>query len=152
MRKLMWGMWGSIAGLAAILAVVAWVAWPPPYTEPTRAREFRDYDLCLLTGQEGIGAGVGATAWAGLQEVSKQTNVRLSTLAVSGEQTEARAKQFVATQVQQQCGIIVAVGKPQVEAVSATSASYPTVKFVSLTDEVTVAEVTAKVNPLIPSA
>ncbi|HCT78978.1 MAG TPA: hypothetical protein DGT23_20945 [Micromonosporaceae bacterium] len=151
MRKLMWGMWGSIAGLAAVLAVVAWVAWPPPASpEPPRAREFRNYDLCLLTGQEGIGAGVGATAWAGLQEVSKQTNVRLSYLSVSGEQTEARARQYVATQVQQQCGIIVAVGKPQVDAVGAMSGKYPTVKFVALTDDVTSTEVTAKVNPLIP--
>ncbi|GIH08569.1 hypothetical protein Rhe02_66360 [Rhizocola hellebori] len=153
MTKLSWWSWGGIAGLAVILAVVAWIAWPPPTTpEPSRAREYRDFDMCILTDSNGIAAKPASAAWAALQEVSKRHSVRLSYLTVSGEQTEANAKQFLNTQVQQRCGIIVAVGQTQAAAADSLKASYPKVTFLSVTSDSDAAGISAKVNPLIPAA
>lgn len=149
-RRLMVWCWSGIAGLAAILAVVAWVAWPVTVEETPRAREFRDYDICLLAGETGISVAPASTAWAGLQEVSKQTDVRVSYLQVTGEQTPARAEQYVATQVQQRCGVIVAIGQNQVAAVDASKTKFPEVQFVTLSDTATAAEVVERISPLVP--
>jgi hypothetical protein len=152
-NKLMWWIGGGIAALAAMLAIVAWIAWPPPATpQDPRAREYRDYDMCLLTDSQGITSGPAVTAWAGLQDVSKRHSVRLSYLTVSGEQTEENAKQFLATQVQQRCEIIVAVGQAQAAAADAIKATYPKVTFFSVTSEADAASIPAKVNQLIPAA
>ncbi|WP_211588759.1 BMP family ABC transporter substrate-binding protein, partial [Allorhizocola rhizosphaerae] len=125
--------WIGIAALGVVLAVVAWFAYPGPQpAEQPRAREYRDYDVCLLTGDQGMAEPETKQVWDGLQQVSLQTKVRVSFLEVSGEQTEARAAQFVATQVQQRCGIIVAVGRHQVAAATAAAARYPDVRFVAI--------------------
>lgn len=148
--RLMWWCWGGVAALGAVLAVVAWVAWPVAEPEVPRAREYRDYDMCLLTGQKGIAEGPAAAAWAGMQTVSLETNVRVGYMPVSGEQTPARAQQFLATQVQQRCAIIVAVGEAQVAAVAAVKDQYPLVKFVPLGEQVDSAALAAQIRPLIP--
>lgn len=131
LRKLTVISWAAIGALAVLLAVVAWLAWPGPAPgEPPRAREYRDYDLCLLTDQSGIQGDAAAKVWQGMQTVSLETKSRVSFLPVMGEQTEAVASQFVATQVQQSCDVIVAVGGPQVSAVGRDAAKYPGVRFV----------------------
>lgn len=133
LRKLTIISWSVIAGLAALLAVVAWLTWPPPPPgDPPRAREYRDFDLCLLTDRQGIQGAAASQVWQGLQAVSVESSVRVSYLTVTGEQTEAVAAQFVATQVQQQCDIIVAVGAQQVGAATAAAPKYPAVKFVTV--------------------
>lgn len=147
----MWS-WGAIAGLAAILAAVVWFAWPTEEPEVPRAREYRDYDMCLLTGEKGIADGPAKAAWDGMQTVSLETKVRLSYLSVTGEQTAARAQQFVAAQVQQKCGIIVAVGPQQVEAVNAVKDKYPAVRFIVPGDAVDSAALAKQIRPMIPAA
>ncbi len=153
--------WLGIAALAAVLAVVAWFAYPGPAPqEPPRAREYRDYDVCMLTGQDGLTGQEAKQVWEGLQQVSLQTKVRVSYLAVAGEQSEERAAQFVATQIQQRCGIIVAVGPHQVAAATAAAARYPDVRFVAVNGtasgpnllNVSPANVGAQVRPLIPAS
>lgn len=151
--------WSVIAGMAAVLAVVSWVSWPgPPAEPPPRAREFRDYDVCLLTDQHGTAGAQAAKVWAGLREVSDQTGVRRSFLSVPGEQSQARVAQFVATQVQQGCDIVVAVGEQQVATVTALAGKHSKVHFVvvggtssggNLTN-VDAGGVAAHVMPLIP--
>jgi len=133
LRKLTVISWSAIAALAVLLAVVAWLAWPePPPGDPPRAREYRDYDMCLLTDERGIQGDPASKVWQGLQSVSVETKSRVSYLPVTGEQTEAVAAQFVATQVQQSCDIIVAVGAPQLAATAAAAARYPEVRFVTV--------------------
>ncbi len=148
---MMWS-YGAIAALGAVLAVVTWFAWVPAQPEVPRAREHRDYDICLLTGEQGIAAGPAKAAWDALQAVSLETKVRLSYLTVTGEQTAARAQQFVASQVQQKCGIIVAVGAQQVTAVNEVKDRYPAVRFVVTGDQVDGAALAGQVRPMIPKA
>jgi hypothetical protein len=125
--------WSVIATLAVVLAVVAWLSWPGPDPgEPPRARQYRDYDLCLLTDGRGIQAQPASEVWQGLQQVSLETRAKVTFLPVTGEQTQAVAAQIVATQVQQQCDIIVAVGEPQTAAVASAAGKYPQVKFVTV--------------------
>ena len=151
-NKLMVWSYGAIAALAAVLAVVTWFAWEPVPPETPRAREYRNYDICLLTGEQGIATGPAKAAWEGLQTVSLETKVRLSYLTVTGEQTAARAQQFVASQVQQKCGIIVAVGAHQVAAVNEVKDKYPTVRFVVTGDQVDGAALASQIRPMIPKA
>lgn len=151
--------WSVIAGLAAVLAVVSWAAWPAPVEETPRAREYRDYDMCLLTGPDGVAGEPAATVWAGLNEVSLQTSVRRSFQSVKGEQSVERAKEFAATLVQQGCGIIVAVGEHQVAAVAEVAGSHPSVQFVTVGGTATGANLTtvtpstvaAHLRPMIPA-
>jgi basic membrane lipoprotein Med (substrate-binding protein (PBP1-ABC) superfamily) len=152
--------WIGIAALGAVLAVVAFFAYPgPPPAEQPRAREYRDYDICLLTGEQGLTEPETKQVWDGLQQVSLQTKVRVSYLSVSGEQTEARAGQFLATQIQQRCGIIVAVGRHQVAAATAAAARYPNVRFVAVNGtasgpnliNVSAGNSASQIAPLVPT-
>lgn len=135
--------------MAVLLAVAAWVAWEPTPSD-SRARLFRDYNVCLLTDAHGIQASPASTAWAALQTVSLRTDVRVASIPVMGEQTAARARQFVASAVAQQCGVIVAVGDAQTAAVASERSRYPQVKFVVLKGTESAADVTAQVLPLVP--
>jgi hypothetical protein len=146
-----WMGWSGIAAMAVVLAVAAWVAWEPAPKEPPRAREFRDYDVCLLTDAHGIAIEPAKTVWQGLQTVLDRTSVRVTYAQVTGEQTAARAQQFLASQVQQRCGIIVAVGDAPTAAVAADKDRYPQIRFVPLTGSETAEDVTAKVLPLVPA-
>jgi hypothetical protein len=146
-----WLSLSGIAGLAIVLAVAAWYAWEPTRPDTPRAREYREYDVCLLTGAQGIAVDPAKTAYEGLQAVSARTDVRVPPVSVTGEQTEARARQFVASLVQQRCGVIVAIGDAQTAAVAADRERYPQVKFVTLTGSESAADVTAKVLPLVPA-
>jgi hypothetical protein len=145
--------WLSLSGIAALsvlLAVAGWYAWEPRKPEPPRAREFRDYDVCLLTDSQGIAVEPARTAWRGLQTVLERTSVRVSYVPVNGEQTTATARQLLASAVQQRCGIILAIGDAQTAAVAAERDRYPQVKFVVLTGSESAGDVTAKVLPLVP--
>lgn len=150
MKRWEWMSWSGIAAFALLLVVAAWVAWEPTPPEAPRARLFRDYNVCLLTDARGIQSGPASTAWDGLQKVSQRTDVRVAPIAVLGEQTTARAQQFVASAVAQQCGVIVAVGDAPTAAAAAERSRYPQVKFVVLKGTESAAEVTAQVLPLVP--
>ena len=149
--KVMWWSWSGIAVLAAIVAVVSWFAWEPDPESVPRAREYRDYDICLLTGEAGLTDDEAKAAWTALQGVSLEAKVRLSYVAVTGEQTSAQAQKFVATQVQQKCGIIVAIGEQQVSAIGAVKDKYPAVQFVPAGKQVNSKVLADKVRPMIPA-
>lgn len=124
-------IWGCVAVVLLAMGVVGWLVWPSgPDTSATRARQYRDVDACLLTGASGITQAEAAAVWSGLQEVSKQTAVRVSYLPVAGPATVKNARPFVATLVQRHCRAIVAVGAPEVSAAVAAAATTPTVAFV----------------------
>jgi hypothetical protein len=108
--------WPLVAAAVVLLgAVVLIVLWPEPESPP-RAREYRDYDVCVLTSDQGLADPSAAAVWAGAREVSAQRRVRVLYVAVSGEQTPARAREFLGSLVQQSCEVIVAVGEAPVAA------------------------------------
>jgi basic membrane lipoprotein Med (substrate-binding protein (PBP1-ABC) superfamily) len=122
----------AVAG-AVVVAAVAVEVWPQdgPKLPPTRARAYKDFDACLLTGADGIKAGSAAVpVWKGLQDASQKTGIRVTYLEVTGEQSEGNALPFLNSLVQQQCDVVLAVGAPQVAAVEGVAKKYPKVRFV----------------------
>lgn len=108
---------GVVAVVAALVAVVLW--WPRSEPEQPRERAYREYDVCLLTPSEGLADPQAAAVWAGAQEVSLARGVRLVYLPVAGQQTPARAGEFLASLVGQGCEVIVLVGAAPVMAAAA---------------------------------
>jgi hypothetical protein len=126
--------WPLLAAAVVLLgAVVVVLLWPEP-EPPPRARAYRDYDVCVLTSDQGLADPSAAAVWAGAQEVSAQRRVRLLYVPVAGEQTPARATEFLGSLVQQSCEVIVAVGEAPVAA--AQGAKFPDATIVAVGDEI----------------
>ncbi|HET9895469.1 MAG TPA: hypothetical protein VFQ44_11115 [Streptosporangiaceae bacterium] len=114
-----------------VAAVVTWLAWPsaPPAPGADRVRQYADTRACLLTGATGI-TGTAAAAWSGLQNASTSTRAMVSYLAVPGPATRATAQPYLASLVQRQCSVIVAVGQAQVAAATTEAAKFGSVRFI----------------------
>ncbi|MFM9448243.1 BMP family ABC transporter substrate-binding protein [Streptomyces acidiscabies] len=131
--------WGWVAGVVAlaVLVPIGFALFGGDGEESvsaapdTRAREYRDVDACLLTGEDGIARGtVAATVWDGMQQASKETRARVTYVPVTGEQSADNARPFVNGLVQRQCDVVLAVGTPQVRAAEAAAGQHPSVPFV----------------------
>jgi len=106
-----------VSGLIVLVSVAGWLVWPRAEAHPPRERQYRSDLACLLTDDKGVAEGDAAAAWAGLRDASETTLVRSQSLAVTGEQSEANAMSFLASLVQRQCGLVIAVGSAPVAAV-----------------------------------
>ncbi|MGW3247612.1 BMP family ABC transporter substrate-binding protein [Streptomyces sp. NPDC001070] len=112
------------AGVGAALLVGAVVWWWPSgeREEMPTARAYRDVDACLLTDGRGVVPGSqAAPVWAGMQDASARTRVRVSFLQVMGPDTEGNAVPYVNSLVEQQCSVVVGVGGAEVKAVRAVA-------------------------------
>jgi hypothetical protein len=131
--------WWALAGVALLVGVVvgAVVWWPgtEPVVEP-RARDYREFDVCVLTPGAGLADPHAAAVWAGAQEVSLAQRVPVLYLPVAGEQTPQRAAEYLASLVAQDCEVIVAVGAAPVAAVAANEANYAGATIVAVGDEI----------------
>lgn len=128
-----WLVTAVVVTVGAAVAVVVW--WPrSPAVEEPRARQFQDFDVCLLTPAQGLADPQVAAVWAGAQEVSLTRSVRVRYRQVSGEQTAERAGQFLASLVQQGCEVIVAVGPAPAAAAGAYEAGHASVMIVAVGD------------------
>jgi hypothetical protein len=124
-----------VVAVVLLGAVAVIVLWPEPEPEPApRAREYRDYDVCVLTSDQGLADPSAAAVWAGAQEVSAQRRVRVLYVPVAGEQTPERAKEFLGSLVQQSCEVIVVVGDAPVAA--AHGAKFPDTTIVAVGDQI----------------
>jgi hypothetical protein len=128
--------WFVLAGVVVIVAVLAAVVVWWPRSEPPRQRVYREFDVCLLTPGEGLADPQAAAVWAGAQDVSLERSVRLLYLPVTGQQTPARAGEFLASLVGQGCDVIVAVGAAPVLAVQAAGESYASTTILTVGDEI----------------
>lgn len=130
---------GLIAAVAAMGIVVAglvvWLAWPssPSIPGADRVRQFTNVRACMLTGPDGVANSVAAAAWAGLQGASSSSRAMVSYLPVPGPATKATAVPYLASLVQRQCTVIVAVGQAQVAAATSQAAKYGHVHFIVIT-------------------
>ncbi|MFF4233145.1 BMP family ABC transporter substrate-binding protein [Streptomyces sp. NPDC001820] len=130
------GRAGWAAGSAAVLVLGVVAAWlflggeksGPP--DP-RARQYKEFDACLLTDEKGILAGTpAAPVWEGMQQASLDTRARVNYVPVMGEQSAQNARPFFNSLMQRQCEVVLAVGAPQVEVTEAGAKQYPKVHFV----------------------
>jgi hypothetical protein len=127
--RVRWYAAGAVA--LALAGVLAWVLWPEPANAP-RERRYRNVTACLLTDSKGITGPDAAPVWAGMQEMSLRTLVRVQFVAVSGEQTPANAAAYLAGLTQGSCDVVVAVGTAPVGAVAQNAGRFPDVRFVSV--------------------
>ncbi|MEV6547816.1 BMP family ABC transporter substrate-binding protein [Streptomyces sp. NPDC051597] len=144
-RRRVWIAAGAAAAvvLGAVLFSVLDKDDKPGPPDP-RARQYRNVDACLLTGEKGVTEGTeGAPVWAGMQDASKSTHARVNFVPVTGEQTQANATPFVNSLVQRSCDVIVAVGRAPVAAAEAAAKTQPKVRFVVVGGQAAAANVTA---------
>ncbi len=84
----------------------------------------------MLTGADGVTGSVAAAAWAGMQGASSSSRAMVSYLPVTGPGGELAAEPYLASLVQRQCSVIVAVGPAQVAAATAQAGRYRQVHFI----------------------
>ncbi|MFE2557189.1 BMP family ABC transporter substrate-binding protein [Streptomyces sp. NPDC059352] len=99
----------------------------------TRAREYQDFDACLLTGEKGIVAGAPAEpVWEGMRTASEGEGrpIRVTFVPVMGEQSTANARPFLNGLVQRDCEIVLASGASQVTVAEEAAEKNPKVRFV----------------------
>ncbi|KAB2589753.1 BMP family ABC transporter substrate-binding protein [Streptomyces arboris] len=119
-----------MVALAAVVGAVLLLGEESGPPDP-RAREYRDVNSCLLTGERGIIAGTpAAPVWAGMQKASLETRTRASYVPVMGEQSAKNALPHLNSLLQRQCDVVVAVGDSQVEVVRAEAANHRAIRFV----------------------
>jgi basic membrane lipoprotein Med (substrate-binding protein (PBP1-ABC) superfamily) len=128
---------GRLIAAAATACVIAaglliWMLWParPAIPGADRVRQYTNARACLLTGATGVADPVAAAAWAGLQGASADSRAMVSYLPVPSPATKATAVPYLASLVQRQCGVIVAVGPAQVAAATSQAPRYRQVHFI----------------------
>jgi hypothetical protein len=130
---------GLIAAAGAISVVVVglvvWLAWPsgPSVPGAERVRQYANVRACMLTGADGVSSSLAAAAWAGMRGASGSSRAMVSYLPVPGPASTASAVPYVASLVQRQCSVIVAVGQAQVAAATSQAARYGHVRFIVIT-------------------
>lgn len=97
---------------------------------PARARVYANVDACLLSGSRGVSASPDSVVWAGMEDASLATRVRVSYLAVTGPGTEANALPFLGSLLVRGCRVIVAADAVERTAVLADARQFPRVQFV----------------------
>jgi basic membrane lipoprotein Med (substrate-binding protein (PBP1-ABC) superfamily) len=116
----------AVAGLIAGLAL----AFTGGTTVPaSRARSYTDFQACLLTGAGGLADPAAAPVWAGMEQASLATHAKVSYLAVTGPQTSDNALPFLGSLLVRHCGLVLAAGPAERNAVAERARQYPSVEF-----------------------
>lgn len=126
----------AVAGVGGVaVALLVWSLWPSAPSAPgaERVRQYSDVRACLLTGPDGVAGPVAAAAWAGMRGASASSRAMVSYLPVPGPASTRAAVPYLASLVQRQCSVIVAVGRPQVAAAASQAARYGRVRFIVIT-------------------
>jgi basic membrane lipoprotein Med (substrate-binding protein (PBP1-ABC) superfamily) len=92
--------------------------------------QYLDVNACLLTDDQGVAGSAATPVWAGMQDASVASRVRVQFLPVSGAQTTDNALTFLASLAQSRCGLVFAAGDLPVAAVIQGAQRFPGVRFV----------------------
>lgn len=142
------GRSGRMAGGAVVLVLALVGGWlfiggeesGPP--DP-RARQYKEFDACLLTDEKGIVSGAAAApVWDGMQEASLETRARVTYVPVVGEPSADNARPFFNSLMQRKCDVVLAVGASQVEVTQAGAKEHPKARFVVVDGAQTAGNVT----------
>lgn len=129
------GAWvaGGVAAAVALGLAGAWLFTDEEKPGPPdpRARQYKEFDACLLTDEKGIAQGtLAASVWQGMQKASLETRARVSYVPVMGPQSVANVRPFFNSLIQRQCDVVVAVGAPQTQVTRADAGQHAKVRFV----------------------
>jgi basic membrane lipoprotein Med (substrate-binding protein (PBP1-ABC) superfamily) len=64
-----------------------------------------------------------------MEQASLATHAKVSYLAVMGPQTEGNALSFLGSLLDRHCGLVLAAGQPERDAIAAQARQYPSVTF-----------------------
>jgi hypothetical protein len=157
-----WGL--VVAAAAAVVAgLLTWWLWPAKQAPPPLARVYLEYTACLLTDDKGVTGPEAEPFWAGMQDASLATRIRVQYLSVAGPQTTENAATFLASLAQGGCNLIFAAGATPAAAVAERATTFPDIRFfvaspsggapnVSAVEGATGAEHRASVNRIITAA
>jgi hypothetical protein len=125
----------AMAGVvvAGVVALVVW--WPSDGDDglpPARARVYADFSACLLTGEQGLASPGAGSVWAGLQDASGDSGVKVSYLAAAGPATEANYLPYLNSLVQRRCNVVVTAGEPGATVAAAQAPAHPAIRFVAV--------------------
>jgi hypothetical protein len=134
-------LWAAGILVAVVAGALAWAMWPAPAPAP-RAREYLDYNVCLLTDADGLRGNDAAPVWAGMQDASLATRVRVQYLTVSGAQTAGNAEPLLASLAQSKCALVFTTGSAPTTAARSNAGSFANVRFYVLGGASTVANLT----------
>jgi hypothetical protein len=142
-RRKFWLLGGVGAVVLAVLGAVWLSAGDGESAPPSpRARQYEDFDACLLTGQDGIAGPDAVPVWAGMRNASAETHARVNYVPVVGEQSAKNALPHLNGLLQRQCDVVLAVGKAQVQAAETEAGAHPNVRFVVVDGDAAAANVT----------
>ena len=124
--------WWLLVCVVLIVAIALTVLLWPRGRElpPTRATVYLDFSACLLAGPQGLADPASAPAWAGMQDASNVTRVKVSYLAAAGPETIGNSSAYATSLLQRQCGVVVTVGQTRADTVLQYASQYPNVRFV----------------------
>ena len=139
-RLVRWRWWLGGAALVlvgAIVAVVLWASPSPspaaPYRPPARERIYNTFTVCLLTGPQGIFGATAAPVWSGVQKAANAANDQAEYLAATTPvETVGSVTPYVNTLILQQCGVVIAVGSVEIEAMGTVAPQYAKVRFIAV--------------------
>jgi basic membrane lipoprotein Med (substrate-binding protein (PBP1-ABC) superfamily) len=132
----------ALCSVAALVAITSWALWPsaPP---PARERQYGAATACLLTDEQGLAGEQANAAWAGMQEASLATLIKVQYLSVSGPQTPANAAAYFNSLALQKCALIIAIGEAPISAMVEGHSRFPDPRYVAIGGNTKDAPVTA---------
>jgi hypothetical protein len=82
----------------------------------SRERHYKATTACLLTDDQGLTGDLAKIVWAGMQEASLESRIKVQYLAITGPQTAANGASYYNTLGLRKCTIILAAGETPVAA------------------------------------
>lgn len=123
---------GAGALTAAVAVLITWLAWPDSKPAPPRERQYKATTACLLTDNNDLTGELAKAAWAGMQEASTATLVKVQHLAILGPQTPANGLTYYNTLGIQHCTVIIAAGEIPVAAMTQGIDTFPAIKHAAI--------------------
>ena len=139
--------WAILAAGVLIAAGLTWLLWPDAKAPPPRERQYRATTACLLTDDKGVAGDPAKAVWAGMQEASTDTLIKVQYLSIAGPQTAANGLSFFNSLGGQQCTVIIAAGPTAVAAMVEGYKQFPGVRMVAVGGDTKGAPITAIDGP-----
>jgi hypothetical protein len=123
---------GGGALVVVLAGLITWLAWRDDDIAPPRERQYKATTACLLTDDKDLNGDLAKAAWAGMQDASTATLIKVQHLAISGPQTVPNGLTYFNSLGAQQCTVIVAAGDVPVAAMAQGYVNFPSTKHVAV--------------------